>query len=624
MKTVVGQILTVLLLIASFVIVPAVVPSVTYAYEPGVHDYIAREAKKLYEFKVGPFPELDLHFEFVADGARHEDYIDHIWGHSGDYVTCTHFWDPDSWNLSKNNSFMGTPCGNAYMKANELLDRSYSAFYSQQHYEWWEYFGHITHLIGDMTVPAHTHIDVHVFDSYEKCWILHDYKYTKFTATEAGGLIEIPDDRIQYIFDHDAQGGGYGLAYDPWMYAKLYYLMYTAAQTADWFPSDDYDGNSDDRHGWMDYSTFPAKPRTKADLDGNWWYDAGEMTYYCSNHDGDFTRIAETCFVHAIRAVASLYLAFRDSFDGMSPVTTDSLQYTNPPPYTDWTNDSVTITLSAQDNTSTRHVSGVYETYWGKFFLPYVDPIFVSDEGIHDIQYYSMDWFGNEEPIQTVTVKIDRTPPVITFPDLKPNYRTSEPFIATWVATDELSGVFGEYALLDGQVVTKGQVIDLSLLAGSHRLEVYAEDEAGNLQYAFYDFEVWIHADGWCYSVLVNDKTKGRTLSCVVEFPIPYDIGLVDLSSSALAVKGTLDLMQGDPIVGETAVLPAMRFTGVGDHDLDGIPDRMLQFRKDHFVTALGGQTGDIPSIISGGLLPGGQPRFIAEVIVPVFKSSKK
>ena len=52
--------------------------------------------------------------------------------------------------------------------------------------------------------------------------------------------------------------------------------------------------------------------------------DSDEMTYYCSNSDGDFTNIANTAFVHSIRGVASLYLAFRDAFDGICPTTTVS------------------------------------------------------------------------------------------------------------------------------------------------------------------------------------------------------------------------------------------------------------------------------------------------------------
>jgi hypothetical protein len=130
--------------------------------------------------------------------------------------------------------------------------------------------------------------------------------------------------------------------------------------------------------------------------------------------------------------------------------------------------------------------------------------------------------------------------------------------------------------------------------------------------------------DGWCFSVLINNKTKGSAMFCVVEFPAPYDVGLIDLTTSTLAVKGTLDLTQSDPIIGETAELQTQLLTGVGDHDLDGIPDRMLQFTKDQFVAALAGQTGNIMSIISGNLLQDEQPRFIANVTVPVFKSTKK
>ena len=113
-------------------------------------------------------------------------------------------------------------------------------------------------------------------------------------------------------------------------------------------------------------------------------------------------------------------------------------------------------------------------------------------------------------------------------------------------------------------------------------------------------------------------------MSCVVEFPAPYNVRLIALKTSTLAVKGTLDLTKSDPVVGQTAVLQGQLLGGVGDNDRNGIRDRKIQFRKDYFVKALGGQVGNIPSVVSGGLLPNGQPRFIAPVTVPVFKSSKK
>jgi len=41
-------------------------------------------------------------------------------------------------------------------------------------------------------------------------------------------------------------------------------------------------------------------------------------------------------------------------------------------------------------------------------------------------------------------------------------------------------------------------------------------------------------------------------------------------------------------------------------------------------LNALGGQIENILSVVRGVLLPSGQPRFIAPVTVPVFRSPKK
>ena len=95
------------------------------------------------------------------------------------------------------------------------------------------------------------------------------------------------------------------------------------------------------------------------------------------------------------------------------------------------------------------------------------------------------------------------------------------------------------------------------------------------------------------------------------------------MTTCTVAVKGTLDLTQSDPVVGATAVLPAESMTGVGDSDGDHIRDRMLRFNKDQFVAALGGQVGDMSAVVSGGLLPNGMPRFLGVMTVPVFSPPK-
>jgi hypothetical protein len=295
----------------------------------------------------------------------------------------------------------------------------------------------------------------------------------------------------------------------------------------------------------------------------------------------------------------------------------------------EWNNSPVTVKLTGATDYGNPglRVSGVWKVWGLSDGNPPADvdnPSWViAEDGKHIVNCLSTDMIGNVDT-KDIQVWFDGTPPEVSFPDLKPNYLTSESFVATWEASDATSGLKSLTAYLDGNVVTKGQVFNLSLMAGLHTLRLVAYDNADNVTDVSYDFEVLIIARAWSFSVNVNDKTDGNAMSCVVEFPAPYNVGLIKLNTSTLAVKGTIDLTQSDPVVGQTAILPGQLLGGVGDNDRNGIRDRKIQFRKDYFVKALGGQVGNIPSVVRGGLLPNGQPRFIAPVNVQVFKSSKK
>ena len=104
--------------------------------------------------------------------------------------------------------------------------------------------------------------------------------------------------------------------------------MYTAQQVGDYFPSDDYDGDTDDRLGWMNDYPAPLYPQYLHTEDGNlvsqgipgiddnWWYKAGTGWVF-SDYDGDFTTIGRTNLAYAIRAEAGFFKVFRDTFDGV-------------------------------------------------------------------------------------------------------------------------------------------------------------------------------------------------------------------------------------------------------------------------------------------------------------------
>ncbi len=208
-------------------------------------------------------------------GAYQEDHSDATnegFGIGGYLVSNTHFWDPDR----------GDNCGftpidytytNAYQKALKYMYGGYELripypangiteayeapsdlitfyktrrIYYKGYYDitgqfvarnrWstvsngfrdkvvWEIVGRILHLLGDMTVPAHTHNDSHPSgDSYEG-WMNYGPIYNQWTyqnAINQGGIVHV-----------------FYSSYDP-----LKSLFYQTAQISNFFSSDDADGN---------------------------------------------------------------------------------------------------------------------------------------------------------------------------------------------------------------------------------------------------------------------------------------------------------------------------------------------------------------------------------------------
>jgi hypothetical protein len=107
----------------------------------------------------------------------------------------------------------------------------------------------------------------------------------------------------------------------------------------------------------------------------------------------------------------------------------------------EWSNHTVTLALNATDNLSgvdhTNYIVDNGATQTGTSVL-------LADEGIHTIQFWSVDNAGNIEPTNTVTVKIDKTAPSITVSQA-PNangagWNTTDVTV-TFTCADSLSGV---------------------------------------------------------------------------------------------------------------------------------------------------------------------------------------
>ncbi len=207
-------------------------------------------------------------------------------GYSGNHPYCNHFWDPDGGPDAGLNVF-ARQWQSAYRRAQHLWDGKVIPLYQggqiDQAYYW---LGRIAHLLADISVPAHVHLDIHpVVESYESY------------------MSEYNDDVINHY--NFAQWTAGGLASPA---SNLFSLFQDMAEKADDFDSNDASGESPDhREGHNDAW------ETQKGVYG--WYDTSYAE--CRNH-------GNTLMPEAIRHVAGLYKLFwqlthvsnRVDFDG--------------------------------------------------------------------------------------------------------------------------------------------------------------------------------------------------------------------------------------------------------------------------------------------------------------------
>jgi PKD repeat protein len=164
--------------------------------------------------------------------------------------------------------------------------------------------------------------------------------------------------------------------------------------------------------------------KTKVTFDGSGSYDPdGNITSYKWNF-GDNTT-GEGKIVHHTYSKDGTYTVtlnvtddFGASDEDTCVVTVDThtpstkLNITGSKGENDWYVSNVTIRMEATDN-----LSGIEETYyridkgnWTEYSTAFI----LSKEGEHLIEYYSIDKAGNKETIKNITIKIDKTKPVVS------------------------------------------------------------------------------------------------------------------------------------------------------------------------------------------------------------------
>jgi len=137
----------------------------------------------------------------------------------------------------------------------------------------YDYLAHVLHAIGDMTVPAHAHVNPHALNGLDAMraiattigadWLAmkmrnptpfskNHGRWTSDHARAAGGLVTIPEN-AQSVYAGIVAGNNDGLWPPAAPGADFYYLIYTANQFGDYYGSmgfiplsGDGDGDADD------------------------------------------------------------------------------------------------------------------------------------------------------------------------------------------------------------------------------------------------------------------------------------------------------------------------------------------------------------------------------------------
>ena len=183
---------------------------------------------------------------------------------------------------------------------------------------------------------------------------------------------------------------------------------------------------------------------------------------------GIYTLIATITDTGGLLATSSVILSV--SFG--VPTTTAGLggtQGTN-----GWYISPVQVTLAATNSVGPG-VAATYYTVDGGSQQTYASPFTVTGDGTHTVTYWSVDTSGNTETAHSLTVKIDATPPVVTFGALSPtpnaagwnNSSVSLPY----TTTDATSGLLS---------ATPGSPLTFTTEGANQTQTVTATDSASN------------------------------------------------------------------------------------------------------------------------------------------------
>lgn len=158
-----------------------------------------------------------------------------------------------------------------------------------------------------------------------------------------------------------------------------------------------------------------------------------------------------------------------------------------------WNNTDVTVTISATDDAS--GVARIEYNLDNAGFVKYTAAVVVSSEGNHTVAYRAIDRSSNVETARSVSFKIDKTRPTITYSGTQPTYSILSAVNITCTAMDPVSGgVASGIASNTCQNIT-GPAYNLN---PTNTYSASATDYAGNTGTGSLSFNVVVTYDDLC------------------------------------------------------------------------------------------------------------------------------
>ncbi len=143
-----------------------------------------------------------------------------------------------------------------------------------------------------------------------------------------------------------------------------------------------------------------------------------------------------------------------------------------------WMNASVTVTITASDDTS---IAATYYRENAGAVTTYTAPFLVSAAGTTTIDFWSVDDVGNIEPTQTADIRIDLVDPV-TIDDSPPGWVNYDVDLAL-MATDDMSGVALTEWWTDTAPMPEAYMDPIEIsVEGTRNVYYRSTDVAGNVE----------------------------------------------------------------------------------------------------------------------------------------------